>query len=592
MAAHNLAKRTSRRRIGSRLSRALLAAVATLAAIPVVASASFHEILIREVYAGGASNDSYVVLQAYSGGQNFVGGHSVTAYNASGGSLGTFTFGDKVNSGANQMTILVADTAFTTPTPDGVMEALNLSPAGGAVCWTGLDCVSWGAFTGTISPSPGTPALEGGIPMGMALRRTIAAGACVNRLDLGDDSNDSEADFTAQTPHPRNNASAIEEAPTCVAPQLPDTTINSGPDKPTNATSAGFAYSANPASGATFQCKLDTDPFEDCTPSPKNYAGPLDGDNSASGTTHKFQVKATNADGTDPSPAVWEWKVDTVKPTATIGSQPPDPSPGASAAFSFSANEAATFECQLAGPTPSALSACTSSKTYTALADGDYTFSVRAKDSAGNSGDFDTYEWTVDNSKVDTTDPLTTLLAKPPNPSTSPDASFTYESNEPGSAFECKLDGAAFAACPATGIVYSGLANGSHTFQVRAIDPSANVDESPAGYSWDVAVPSPITPPPVFSPSPVVPETTITSKPGAVTRDRTPTFRFRSSVAGARYSCKLDAAGFRPCASPYTTKKLGFGKHVLQVRAAAGGLEDPTPARSSFKIAKPKAKRG
>jgi hypothetical protein len=124
---------------------------------------------------------------------------------------------------------------------------------------------------------------------------------------------------------------------------------------------------------------------------------------------------------------------------------------------------------------------------------------VRATDPAGNQGNAAAFEWTVDNSLADTTPPQTTILSKPPNPSDSSTASFTYESNEPGSSFECELDGTGFAACPAAGIAYTSLANGSHTFQVRAIDPSANVDPTPAGYSFDVAVPQPqpmVTAPP------------------------------------------------------------------------------------------------
>ncbi len=49
--------------------------------------------------------------------------------------------------------------------------------------------------------------------------------------------------------------------------------------------------------------------------------------------------------------------------------------------------------------------------------------------------------------------------------------------------FNCSLDAAAFAACtsPQT---YSGLTNGSHTFQVRAVDAAGNVDPTPATYTW------------------------------------------------------------------------------------------------------------
>jgi hypothetical protein len=47
------------------------------------------------------------------------------------------------------------------------------------------------------------------------------------------------------------------------------------------------------------------------------------------------------------------------------------------------------------------------------------------------------------------------------------------------------MDAAAFAAC-ATPKAYSGLANGSHAFRVRAIDRAGNIDGTPAARSFSV----------------------------------------------------------------------------------------------------------
>lgn len=565
---------------------------------PATAQAAFHEILIREVYAGGAANDSYVVLQAYSSGQNALSSHSVTAYDASGNQVGGFTFGGSVDSGQNQMTVLVADTAYTTtfqggPPPDGSSATLNLNPTGGAACWTGLDCVAWGSFDGDVSPSPGPAASPGGIPAGMALRRTIIGGSCSNRLDLGDDSGDSSADFTLQSPHPRSNASPIDEGSPCIAPQLPVATIDSGPPGFTQVTSASFTYHAAPP-GASFECKLDNAAFADCEADGIAYPGPL-----ADGK-HAFRVRAKDANGTGTAD-LHEWTVDTTPPVAEIKTQPKDPSPGNSAAFTYSSNEAgSTFQCSLDSGGGDSFSACASTgRTYTGLANGEYTFKVRATDKAGNQGGSDSFGWEVDNSLADETPPQTTIVSKPPDPSLSSAASFSYESNEPGSTFECKLDGGDFAGCAAAGVAYIGLTNGSHSFQVRARDASGNADASPAGYSWAISALAAIEPPalaplaaasaPAAASGP--PETTITGKPGPLTRDRTPTFRFRSSVAGSTFECKVDRGASRPCSSPFTTKKLTFGAHAVEVRAAVGGAADPSPAKSRFRIAKPKRRK-
>ncbi len=561
-----------------------VAAAAVLSAAP-AARASFHEILVREVFAGGAANDSYVVLQAYSGGQNFLSGHSVTAYDATGTAIGTFTFSSMVANGQNQMTVLVADSEYATgfpsgPAPDGTTANLNLSPAGGAVCWAGLDCMSWGSFSGATVPSSGSPADPGGIPAATALRRTIAPN-CPTLLEFGDDSNVSATDFANASPSPRANSSAITET---ACPPAPDTIIgNPKPPIRTNSTEASFSFSASPAAEASFECRLDSAPtFTSCT-SPASYTSLTGG----AGTSHTFRVRAVHpTNGTDPTPATYTWTVDTVAPTTTIDTHPPASSPSDGNAFTFHASETSTFQCSLVPlGEPPTFSTCSSGKTYNDLANGEYTFEVRATDQATNVGAPSSYSWEVDDSAPDTTAPETTIDSKPPDPSTSATASFTYHSNEGGSSFECALDGSGFAACPAAGITYGGLANGPHSFQVRAIDPSANVDPTPAGYSFSVAAEAPAGPSPGQAPPPpVVPETILSIKPAAKTPDRTPSFRFRSATAGATFECAIDRQPFRPCRSPFTTKALKPGRHTFSVRARLAGLVDPSPSKWAFKI--------
>lgn len=470
---------------------------AALLIAPPAAQAAFHLMKIREVHTGGPSGGSYVELQMWTSGQNFVGGHPIVVYNPDGSVKYSFSIPGNVANGDSQATVLIAGPGYSGPAADATDSGLDLPAAGGAVCFTQgtpPDCVSWGDFTGNASlpaPGAGTPASSGGVNPGMALHRSITPG-CATLLEPNDDTDNSAADFSEESPNPRPNASAIVET---ACPLPPNTAIDTKPANPTKATSASFTYHAIPTTGASFECSLDGAAFSPCPNAGITYPGPL------AEATHTFAVRAINSAGTDPTPATYTWKVNSTSP------------------------------------------------------------------------------------------PETTILSKPPDPSESSTAAFTYSSNEPGSTFECALDGAGFTGCPVIGIIYMNLANGPHSFQVRATDGSANTDASPAGYSWAVAVPDSIQLPLMSPPLPIPPpDTKITRNPGATTRDRTPTFRFRATITPATFECKVDHGAFKACRSPFTTKKLTFGRHLVRVRAKAGGKVDPTPARSSFKVVKPKKK--
>ena len=335
----------------------------------------------------------------------------------------------------------------------------------------------------------------------------------------------------------------------------PDTSITSGPAAQTNSTAATFAFTATQP-GSTFECQLDGGGFSSCT-SPRTFT-------SLGAGTHTFQVRATDTAGnTDPVPAAETWTVDTTPPNTSVDSGPSNPTAATGAAFTFSATEpGSAFECQLDG---GGFSACTSPGSYAGLSSGGHTFQVRATDPAGNlDGSPATFSWTIDTSA-----PTASVDSGPASPTASTGATFSFSANEPGSTFECKVDGGAFSSC-ASPASYSGLGGGAHTFQVRAIDPVGNVG-SPASYGWTID----LTPP----------DTSISTQPADPTSATGAAFTFTSTEPGSTFECQLDGGGFSPCTSPRSYSALSGGTHTFQVRATdAVANTDPSPAADVWTI--------
>ena len=211
---------------------------------------------------------------------------------------------------------------------------------------------------------------------------------------------------------------------------------------------------------------------------PYEASWPLDADGNRS-----LRAVATDA-ASNTGADVVDVTIDRTVPATTIDSGPADPSAGADASFTFSSSEpGATFECRLDG---GAWSPCTSPQGYTSLNEGNHTFQVRAGDAAGNVDPTPAgHSWTVD-----TVAPQTTIDVAPTHPSGDASPDFEFSASEPGSTFECRLDGGAWGPCTSPSS-YAGLADGSHTFQVRAIDPAGNVDATPATHTWTIDATAP-----------------------------------------------------------------------------------------------------
>ncbi|CAM3195057.1 CARDB domain-containing protein [Nocardioides dubius] len=326
------------------------------------------------------------------------------------------------------------------------------------------------------------------------------------------------------------------------------------PPTQTNDTTPTFAFAADEP-GSSLECRVDEAPFEECT-------SPFTTAELASGP-HTIDVTATDPVGNVSGTLSHEVTIDTDAPSTTIDDHPAADSNDATADFAFSSTEDGTFECRVL---PAEFSTCTSPFATAPLTAGSHTFEVRATDQAGNV-DPTPAAFTF---SLDLTPPQTTLTGTPPAITDDPTAVFTFASPEPA-AFECRIDADPFASC-ASPHTTATLDDGTHTFEVRAVDSVGNADPTPASHTFDVDTRAP--------------NTTLTQTPASLTNNPLAQFHFVSDDAAASFECKVDGAAFAPCSSPFTTSALSDGTHTVSVRAVRNGLGDLTPATFTFEVDK------
>jgi len=331
----------------------------------------------------------------------------------------------------------------------------------------------------------------------------------------------------------------------------PDTMLTSGPPAADNSVTAQFAFRSDEAN-VSFDCSVDNAGYLPCT---SGAAFAIIGDG-----PHAFAVRARDRAGNlDPSPAIYAWSVDTSTPDTQILSGPPDASAVTGATFTFISPDAgggATFQCALDG---AAFAACTSPRAYASLAEGSHSFAVRVRDAVGN---FDPSP-AIRSWVVDLTPPATTIVTGPSGTLPIASASVTFTANELNVSFACSLDGAAFAACTSPA-GFTALAQGPHTFAVRATDAAGHSDATPATAAWTVDT--------------VAPDVAITAGPASAGVSG-PRVAFAFTASDGAVACSFDGAAFAACASPLAVN-LAAGGHAFAVRATDTAGNVTTVTRS------------
>jgi len=160
------------------------------------------------------------------------------------------------------------------------------------------------------------------------------------------------------------------------------------------------------------------------------------------------------------------------------------------------------------------------------------------------------------------TQPGSSIDSGPANGSTTNDNTpiFGFSSPETDVTFECKVDAGSFSACPDgdTFTPSSPLADGSHTFQERAVQNGGNPALSPELGGANSRT---------FTVDTTGPVITFTSGPanGSTIDTASAAFGF-SANEPSTVVCKLDSGSFSACNSPFTASSLAESTHTVRVR--------------------------
>jgi hypothetical protein len=178
----------------------------------------------------------------------------------------------------------------------------------------------------------------------------------------------------------------------------------------------------------------------------------------------------------------------------TITQHPPSLSFSNTPTFAFTSTAAgSTFQCSLTTAATPVFSDCTSPITYPAQPDGAYTFTVQGTDAAG---DVSTSQFAF---TINAAPPVVTITQNPPNPLTTPTATFAFSADKAGTTFQCSLvlqaNADAFAPCTSP-TSYTTTDGQTYRFAVKGSDTAGNTS-APVTYTFSVTL---LTPPTTTAP--------------------------------------------------------------------------------------------
>ncbi len=297
------------------------------------------------------------------------------------------------------------------------------------------------------------------------------------------------------------STSAVTYSEDSTKPAKP-TLSSTAPASPANDNSPKILGSAESGSTVKLYTTSDCSGSAAGTGSAASFTSPGIAVSVADDSSTSYHATATDAAGnvSDCSTSAVTYSEDSTKPAKpTLSSTAPaspanDNSPKilGSAESGSTVKLYTTSDCSGSAAGTGSAASFTSPGIAVSVADDSSTsYHATAIDAAGNVSDCSTSAVTY---SEDSTPPQTTITSGPSG-NTPPTPAFAYSSTESGSTFQCRIDTDPFAACPSDGYTTPYLAEGPHTFYVKATDPVGNVDPTPATRSFTVdrELPSTIT---------------------------------------------------------------------------------------------------